>query len=224
MLSETFGRLTVTLKNNPKDYCLFLGAGASIDSGAKDASTIAYAILKEIYQAMSGSPLDLTNGRQKREFDEWAKKRRSFSKILEEFAGNRSRRDIIAKYIAEATPSTGYKKLALLIKNGFFRAAFTTNFDNLLEKALQLQGLVINDDFEVLVLGKDHENVIHSKIRDLLRAKDQTFLVLKLHGGLHYPSTLRVTESETKSFSPELSGYLSDCLNELGFFCGVWWA
>ena len=215
MVSETFGRLVFALKNNPKEYCLFLGAGASIDSGAKDANTIAYAILKEIYEAMSS--LSLTNQREKRKFDEWAKERRSFSKILEEFAGNRSRRDIIAKYVTKATPSTGYKKLALLVKNGFFRGAFTTNFDNLLEKALQSQGLVINSDFEVLVLGKDDEKVIDSKIRDFLRNRNQAFLVLKLHGDLHYPSTLRVTESETRRFSTKLSRCLSDCLNELGF-------
>jgi len=217
MVSETFGRLVFALKNNPKDYCLFLGSGASIDSGAKDANTIAYAILKEIYEAMSSPFLSLTNQREKRKFDEWAKERRSFSKILEEFAGNRSRRDIIAKYVAKATPSTGYKKLALLVKNGFFRGAFTTNFDNLLEKALQSQGLVINGDFEVLVLGKDDEKVIYSKIRDFLRNRNQAFLVLKLHGDLHYPSTLRVTESETRRFSTKQSRCLSDCLNELGF-------
>ena len=217
MVSETFGRLVFALKNNPKEYCLFLRAGASIESGAKDANTIAYAILKEIYEAMTGSSLSLTNQREKRKFDEWVEERRSFSKILEEFAGNRSRRDIIAKYVAKATPSPGYKKLALLVKNGFFRGAFTTNFDNLLEKALQSQGLVINSDFEVLILGKDNEKVIHSKIQDLLRNKNQTFLILKLHGDLHYPSTLRVAESETTRFSTKLSRYLSDCINELGF-------
>lgn len=215
-ISQTFSRLVYTLDTNPRDFCLFLGAGASVSSGARTGAAIAYEICKELYQIEQGLILDLSNARDKQKLEEWFKDEISFPNILMKFAGDKSRRDIIKKHIESQKLSIGYEKLAYLIMNGFFRAAFTTNFENLIEKALQSTGLMLNSDFEVLIVGKDKEEVIKSRLYDILRNKNKLFLILKLHGDINYPVTLKLIKKETQKFPKKIMNMLKACFSKYG--------
>jgi len=65
---------------------------------------------------------------------------------------------ILKKHFAEAGISPGYRRLAELVKKGFFNIVFTTNLDPFLENSLRQhsrQGEFNEPDFEVLICGED---------------------------------------------------------------------
>ncbi len=97
------------LKIRKGKYTLFLGAGASISSGGKTSQEIVDDIVKNY-------GLD-TRGCWKSFYD-FLKRR-----------GENERFDVLSKYFEDMGPSSGYKILATLIEEGYFKLVLTTNFD-----------------------------------------------------------------------------------------------
>ena len=130
--------LAQLLKIRKGKYTLFLGAGASISSGGKTSQEIVDAIVKEY-------GLDTS--------DCW----KSFFNFLKK-TGENERFDVLSKYFKDMEPSSGYKILARLIEEGYFKLIFTTNFDFMLEEALTRRGLVPQKNYFVCIVGKEKED------------------------------------------------------------------
>ena len=58
------------------------------------------------------------------------------------------------------SPSSGYKTLAKLIEEGYFRLILTTNFDFMLEEALKKRKLVLNKDYFICIVGEGKERIL----------------------------------------------------------------
>jgi tetratricopeptide (TPR) repeat protein len=86
--------------------------------------------------------------------------------------------------------------VAAMLKAGFVKSAFTTNFDNCLENALEASGLILGQDYEVIV-GEFPSNYGQSSVQSHL---------VKLHGSVTDPLSIRITlEQEYCKYSVDCS-------------------
>lgn len=125
------------MKTRKGKYILFVGAGASVSSGGKTTKEIVNDIVEE-YKLDSCDPWN------------------SLCTFLKK-KGENERFDILSPYFRDMSPSSGYKFLAKLIENGYFRLILTTNFDFMLEEALNKTNLVLNKDYFVCIVGEGKE-------------------------------------------------------------------
>ena len=106
---------------------------------------------------------------------------------------------ILKKHFSQVGTSSGYRRLAELIRKGFFDVVFTTNLDPFLENAL-LESKFKAEDFEVLICGERSG----AEIVDALERTQPRVKLVKLHGDVPSRSfaftpseiSLRGTEGE----------------------------
>jgi len=121
-------------------YILFLGAGASINSGCSSLMKIVDDVLKS--QATK-SDLDywedkIKKANQDKEYEKFLNEKIGREKCTCFFEtweklGDNTRYSILKKHLLEnKNPSEGYDYLVQLIRNGFIKMVFSTNLDNLL--------------------------------------------------------------------------------------------
>jgi hypothetical protein len=84
---------------------------------------------------------------------------------------------ILKKHFAEAGISSGYRRLAGLIEEGFFDILFTTNLDPFLENSLA-DSKSEATDFEVVVCGEQ----TNAETMDILESAQPRIKIVKLHG------------------------------------------
>jgi hypoxanthine phosphoribosyltransferase len=143
-------------------YTLLLGAGASISSNCPSW----WKLCEKYCIDYSIQPIE---GDYILAFKEHLKKQ------------SKNRTDIylaFAKSLNNVEPSIGYLHLATLISKGVFRTIITTNFDNLLEKALSK--IMPVDDVKVLIRGE----VTDDYIADFIERGVPKIKIIKLHGDL----------------------------------------
>ena len=120
---------------------------------------------------------------------------------------------MLKKQFSEAGLSSGYRKLAELIKKGYFNLIFTTNLDTFVEQALA-ERKVDAKDIQILVCG-DQE---HSQTR-VIENLDPRVKIVKLHGDVESRS-FAFTPSEISTVGREseqvMRGYLGRDLIILG--------
>jgi len=118
-----------------KEFAVFCGAGISKNSGLPLANELKQYILgkmsidKEDIEEIMASNLPFEA------FMETISENTDISKILEIFE--------------KGEPNTNHILIARLAKNGYLKTIFTTNFDLLIEKALEKEGQKRDKDFEV---------------------------------------------------------------------------
>ncbi len=120
-------------------YVLFLGAGASVESGLPGASWIVLDLLRRSYAAHH--KLSDANHVPESEIHHWAGKQAWFqadSNVSEYAKVMRNTRrtpgaqwDYLRPLLEAARPSLGYHYLGALVKEGIFQTIVTTNFDHL---------------------------------------------------------------------------------------------
>ena len=107
-------------------------------------------------------------------------------------------------------PSEGYENLVKLIKKGFIKTVFSTNLDNLLEKALNNAGWYQPDDFVVVVNGKDRPE----EIVEQLNSSRAPLKIIKLHGSLESPNSYAFKQDEIFDFEKKIKSELSQLINQ----------
>jgi SIR2-like domain len=163
--SENAFRELVRLSRVHKDangICVFLGAGCSLSSSKENIST-AGIIARYLGDRSPG--VDYSARDHENNFREFVNSWLSL--------GTRDRNDVLARYIPpDMEPSAGYINLARLVAAGTIKAIITTNFDNLIDKALQRYGV---------------DYVFHCGDRAPMNPTGRPPIVtlVKVHGGLH---------------------------------------
>jgi SIR2-like domain len=120
-------------------YVLFLGAGASVESGVPTASWIVQDLLRRSYTDHV-RPAD-SDSVPESEIRNWAKNLPWYQTYSEESEYARVMRhvlltpgmqeDYLRTVLGGKIPSLGYRYLGALVSNGIFQTIITTNFDNL---------------------------------------------------------------------------------------------
>lgn len=173
-------------------FALFLGAGASVESGGYTAQEIAWEILREIYGMKSEQELQ-------RLFKAEYNKPVSFENVLEAIGTSSiDRRDMLIDFFEKMKPSEGYKYLSALLKAGYFYPiVLTTNIDHMLEDALRKETF-IKKDITIKVLTAE-ELTSH-----LIEPCEGEIIIIKLHGDISKPHSLKLISPETMQL-PEVA-------------------
>ena len=200
-LDDLARRIRSRCDNSAVAYVLFLGAGCAKAAGAPSADIVARDLLKTF-------GYDTTP----------ASKDEPPEKVLSRFATHTSKlsRSQLARMMrslyAKVPVPSFYQDLALMVRERFFPTIVTTNFDTLLELALEGVGLR-NSDYLVTALGSRPDS--DRPTRNLRPGSGPLTHIVKLHGDLAqdtaYWTTAQIEEAVASSrpwIKPDLSGDL----------------
>lgn len=170
-LDDLARRVRSRCDNSGGPYVLFLGAGCAAAAGAPSTEIIVRDLLRTFgYDTTPASP------------DE------PFEHVLSRFTEHTNRlsrsqltRMLRSVYAKVPVPSF-YQDLALMVRERFFPIIVTTNFDTLLELALESVGLR-NSDYLLTALGPRSRSEI-APSRNLRPGSEPLTHVIKLHGDL----------------------------------------
>ena len=187
--------LAYNLADGKKRYILFCGAGISKDANVPTGWEILLDTLRNIRNQEEGSNETYSNAEMEQYYEDNYKDS-TYSEIIEALYPSVEEQRSFLKNIFEGTvPSVTHKAIAKWVKQGLIRFVVTTNFDTLLEQALddeELRGkyTVISNNEDVLTskpwnnveccrIYKIHGTINQGKIRNT--EKDLMFLDEDLH-------------------------------------------
>lgn len=202
--------LSVAIAESPGAIACLLGAGVSVDAGVPTGWSIYRDGVRRLYRLENAT--EETPGDD--ELDGWlaatGRADLGYSSLLDLIAPDpATRRALVAGYFAEAQPGTTHNLLADLAARGLVRVFVTTNFDRLLEAALQAHGL------EPVVVSND------ATLNAAPRREHAPVFIVKAHGD-YLQETIRNTPSELAELEPALTAELHSIFNHYGVLVMGW--
>ena len=188
----------------PGSHAFFLGSGVSRDAGVPTGSEVFWQAVGELYRlerTVEETP-------EQEVLQSWLRETEradsGYSDILELIAPDQgTRRDYLAKHFESIQPGATHERLAELAARGLIKVFVTTNFDRLLEHALQARGI---------------EPVVITSPEDLGRAPAREHArcyVLKPHGD-YLQQTIRNTPTELAKLDAEVERELREVFDRYG--------
>lgn len=162
-----------------REFALFCGAGISKNSGLPLANELKQYILEKLSIDKKDIDEIMASNLPFEAFMETLSESSDISKILEIFENG--------------PPNTNHILIAKLAKNGYLKTIFTTNFDLLIEKALEKEGLRRDKDFEVYY---DENQFSQINFEDI---GDGIVRIFKIHGSIENKDSIRTTMDEIAS-------------------------
>ena len=203
--------LAFSMYSNKGVYALFLGSGVSLPSGIPTG----WAIVKDLTKKIAL----LQNENYENDSIEWYKKKYStepdYSDIIGQLAvTSTERQSLLLPYFTpdekgDKEPTKAHRSIAKLIKEGYVKVVLTTNFDRLIEKAL------------------DDEHIEYQVIRDVSDISGAVPLVhsnctiVKINGD-YLDCRFRNTIDELAEYPEELNAYLHEIFNNFGLITCGW--
>ena len=194
MMSTTAERFTILcafLKNNPKRYAIFVGAGASKSSGLPGGEELKNLVYNEYMTLLR----DLQIGEM------------SCEMLLDKLrlaCGNSAVSDLLKKYLdAEVMVPPGYERLVKLVKFQNLSTIVTVNFDELIEDSFQRARTKLR-----MVTTEDD-------MISLDRVKEKPTIV-KLHGTISKPRTILATIQDVQKLAEWKKEILKFIVQNLG--------
>jgi len=174
-----------------RPYVLVLGSGASLSSGASSMEEIVSSIVQNhsIKNSDGKEPLE------------------AFYDIIDQCSES-ERYNILEPHLRGATPSSGYRHLARLIRDRYFSLILTTNFDLFLEDAIMDAGMRASDFIKLLVGCNEPKQLVKT-----LKFNTPAVKILKLHGDLNW-RIFAFTPAETAQFPESIEAAVADILSE----------
>lgn len=212
---DTFSTLTMSVFNNKGVYALLLGSGISLPAKIMSGWKVTEDLVKKLAAIQS----ETISG----DAFEWFKVKygcdAEYSMLLEQLGHKPSEMESLLRPYFEPTeedvefgykkPTNAHKAIAEMAKRGYFKVIFTTNFDRLLETALDEQGI----RYQVIC----HESEIESRVP----LYHHPLTLLKINGD-YKDCRFRNTEEELKSYPQELIDYLDAILKNFGLITCGW--
>jgi len=191
-----------------REYVIFVGAGFSKDAGVKSGWDILIETLKPLYireNNLSALPEDYYSKIENWYLNHKEYRKLGYSDILElMYKGNIERREYLRQFFEKAHPGEAHHQLAKMVANNFVRFIFTTNFDDLIEKALDEMSL----DYDVI-----YSDDILSETKSWDKVK--TCRLYKLHGDYKI-GRVRNTINELKKLDTLISEDFQYIINRHG--------
>lgn len=215
--------LATSVYSSPGVYALLLGSGVSIGAGIKTGWGIVQDLVRQA--ATAADPADAGAGAAAAEdpegwWEEHGEGPLGYSGLLAELATTAAaRQNILKSYfepqpdatgeMAAISPGAAHRAVAQLVLRGSVRVILTTNFDRLIERALEEVGI--------------SPQVIHSPAQfdaatPLCHSK---CTVIKLHGD-YLDLHLRNTVDELEEYPSEQQQFLARVLDEHGLIVCGW--
>lgn len=206
--------LSFSVEANKGVYALLLGSGISFTSGIPTGWGILTELCRRIMKVNNADEEDAIK---------WYQEKYGhpplYDEVIEMLARTSSERQGLLKEFFEPTeedieekrklPTDAHHAIARLIKEGYIRVIVTTNFDRLLEQAL--------DELSVQYQTLYHE----SDIEGMKPLAHSECTILKIHGDYRDTRFKNVTD-ELKSYSEPLSDLLKRIFDEYGIITSGW--
>lgn len=207
--------LAFAVHASPGSYALLLGSGVSSSAGIPTGWTIVLDLIRRIAAAEKKNASEDTESWYVKRFGEAPK----YSALLDKLAKTASDRQALLRRYIEPTgeqrqaglrvPTKAHQAIARLVAGGYVRVILTTNFDRLIERALEKAGV----SFDVID-GVD-------ALRGARPLSQSSCVVVKLHGD-YRDARIRNTPTELQSYEPEMDALLDRILDEHGLIVCGW--
>ncbi len=210
--------LAFSLATNKGVYAVLLGSGISRSAGIYTGWEITLDLIKRL-AVVAGEDAECEEASP----DNWYKnkfnKEPDYSNLLEELAKTQAERMQLLRSYFEPTeeeqeqglkqPTNAHKAIAKLVNNGHIRVVLTTNFDRLMEQALEEVGV--------------NPSVVSSSdgLNGALPYVHSNCTLVKLHGD-YLDTRIKNTKSELAKYDKELNSFLDRVLDEFGLIICGW--
>lgn len=212
---DIFSTLVMSVFNNKGVYALLLGSGISLPAKIMSGWKVTEDLIKKL-ATVQGETIT-TDAFQ------WFKEKygcdAEYSKLLEQLGHKPSEMESLLRPYFEPSeediefgykkPTVAHKAIAEMAKRGYFKLIITTNFDRLLESALDELGV----RYQVIC----HESEIESRVP----LYHHPLTLLKINGD-YKDCRFRNTEAELNNYPRELVDYLDAILKNFGIITCGW--
>ncbi|TDL88732.1 hypothetical protein E2R55_16315 [Vibrio vulnificus] len=213
-MDEKLMSLSFSVEANKGVYALLLGSGISYSAGIPTGWGVLKELCRRIMQIGGSEEQDEINWYEKK-----FGKAPLYDEVIGMLAKTSSERNGLLKEFFEPTeeeleegrkvPTKAHKAIAELVKQGYIKVIVTTNFDRLIEQALD----ELNVQYQTLYHDSDIEGM-----KPLAHA-DCT--VLKIHGDYRDTRFKNITD-ELESYSEPLTNILKRVFDEYGLIISGW--
>ena len=199
----------------PGQYALLIGSGVSRSAGIPTGWEITLDLVSQIARAQNGdAPADPQS---------WWNEQRSdaleYSKLLEELAPRPAERAQLLRSYFEPTdeeqeadmkvPASAHHAIAKLVTVGVVRVIITTNFDRLLERAIEDAG-----KSAVVISTADQAEGASPLVHNACT-------IVKVNGDYH-DTRIKNSEAELASYDPRINALLDRIFDEYGLVVCGW--
>jgi hypothetical protein len=196
--------LSVAIAEAPASYAFFLGSGVSRYAGVPTGGEVFWRAVGELYRLETASGETPDQKALSQWLTDTGREQVGYSDVLELIAPDAaSRRDYLAKHFEGVQPGPTHERLADLASRGLVKVLVTTNFDRLLERALQARGI------EPVVVTSESDLTV-APAREHARC-----YVLKPHGD-YLQDTIRNTPAELATLDPSMTAELREVFDRYG--------
>lgn len=215
MAIDVVTRLAQTLAASPGVYAVLIGSGVSTEAGILTGWGIVLDLITRVAVAGGEAEPEDPEG--------WWGERYgtepNYSELLEQLGGTPTERQAVLNGYFEPddddraaggkVPTEAHRALAVLASSGVVRVFVTTNFDRLLEQALDEVGV----PYRVATVG--------DSIRALPPLQHAGVVVLKIHGD-YRDTRIKNTRAELAAYEPDVVTLLTRIFGEYGLIVCGW--
>jgi hypothetical protein len=207
--------LAHTVQSNKGVFAILLGSGISRPAGVPTGWEVTLDLVSRLAALQNENPAPDPEAWYRATYGSPPE----YSALMQALGGSPSERRAILHSLFEPTeeereqglkvPTVAHRSIARLVAGGYVRVIVTTNFDRLVETALQDEGIVAT-----VISTAD-------AIKGAAPLVHQRCVVFKLHGD-YLDDRIKNTEDELASYDPELNAYLDRVLDEFGLIVCGW--
>lgn len=209
--------LAFSVYNNKGIYALLLGSGVSRSAEIPTGWEVLLDLIRQLAQ-LEGETIDLDP------FTWYTNKYNqepTYSGVLGAVAQSPAERSNLLRKYFEATPeqrqenenlktpTPAHKAIAQLMARGYVKVVITTNFDRLMEQALEAIGIT-----PIVISSAD-------ALEGAMPLVHASHIILKLHGD-YLDLRTKNTPVELEAYDPRLTNYLDRILDEFGIIISGW--
>jgi hypothetical protein len=207
--------LAFSLQSNPGGYALLVGSGVSRSASIPTGWEIVLDLIRKLAHLKGADPEPDPAQWFEKTFGEYP----DYAKLLDEVAKSPVERSQLLKIYFEPNedereqglkvPTEAHRAIAELAAKGYIKVIITTNFDRLIEKALDEQGIT-----PIVISTPDAAEgalpLIHSKCT-----------ILKVHGD-YLDTRIKNTVSELDQYDDRINKLLDRIFDEFGLIICGW--
>ena len=207
--------LAFSIQANPGVYALLLGSGVSRAAQVPTGWEITLDLIRKLAAASGESAEPDPELWYREKYEEVP----DYSELINGLAKTQAERQQLLRPYFEASqqerdegakqPTTAHRAVAQLVAQGFVKVILTTNFDRLLEKALEDAGVAPT------VLSSPDQ------VKGMLPLVHTTHCVIKVHGD-YLDTRIRNTPSELDAYPDEFNRLLDQLFDEFGLVVCGW--
>ena len=213
---ERLTTLAFSMYSNKGAYALLLGAGISRSAHIPSGWEVENMLIEQLASTQGVADIEDWHQWYKDKYGDSA----NYSSLLEELVKEPTERVQLMRRFFESTdeekelgwkkPTKAHEAIAKLAKDGYIRVILTTNFDRLLERALEAEDVIL----QVICHESDIEKstpIVHGK----------TVTIIKINGD-YIDCRFRNTTEELDNYPEAMKNYVSRIFEDYGLITCGW--